>query len=121
MAIAPELTVMTCRNYAAASIKWSQKSFLFYMLGLQRTCVSKSGVSEFVLIGADQGLGFIETMAALWFAAQRLIGLARAAAAALARSIDHITITKPVANADEHRRTFHRELLLRTVIADFRG
>lgn len=91
------------------------------MLVLQRTCVSKSGVDQFGLIGADQRFGFIETMAALRLAAQRFIGLARTAAAALACGIDHITITKPVANADEHRRTFHKELLLRMVIADFRG
>ncbi len=91
------------------------------MLGLQRTCVSNSGVGQFVLIGADQCLRFIKTMATLWFAAQCLIGLARAAAAALARSIDHVTITKPVANADEHRRTFQMELLLRMVIAHFLG
>lgn len=91
------------------------------MLGLQRTCVSKSGVGQFGLIGGDQCLGFIEAMATLRFAAQCFIGLTRAATAALARSIDHITIAKPVANADKHRRTFHMELLLRTVIVDARG
>jgi hypothetical protein len=91
------------------------------MLVLQRTCVSKSGVSQFGLICAYQRFGFIKAMAALRLAAQRFIGLARAATAALACGVDHITITKPVANADEHRRTFHKELLLRTVIADFRS
>ena len=91
------------------------------MLVLQRTCVSKSGVDQFGLIGVDQRFGFIEAVAALWLAPKCFVGLARAAAAALARSIDHVTIPKPVANADEHRRTFHRELLLRTVIAHFLG
>ena len=91
------------------------------MLVLQRTCVSKSGVDQFGLIGVDQRFGFIEAVAALRRAAQRFVGLARTAAAALACGINHITITKPVANADEHRRTFHRELLLRTVIAHFLG
>ena len=86
------------------------------MLVLQRTCVSKSGVDERVLIGADQRLGFFETMAALRFTPERLIGLTRAAAAALARSIDHVPIAKPVANADKHRRTVLVELLLRMVI-----
>jgi hypothetical protein len=91
------------------------------MLGLQRTCVSNSGVCQFGLIGGYQRLGFVEAMAALRLAAEGFIGLTRAAAAALACGIDHITITKPVANADEHRRTFRREMLLRTVIACFRG
>jgi hypothetical protein len=91
------------------------------MLGLQRTCVSKSGVKQFGLIGADQRFGFIKAMAALRLAAQRLIGLAGAAAAALACRIDNITIAKPVANADKHRCTFQRELLLRINIAHSRG
>jgi hypothetical protein len=88
------------------------------MLVLQRTCVSKSGVDQFGLIGVDQRFGFIEAVAALWLAPKCFVGLARAAAAALARSIDHVTIPKPVANADEHRRTFQRELLLRMIIVD---
>jgi hypothetical protein len=121
MAIAPELPVMMCRNSDAASTKRSEKSFIFYMLGLQRTCVSKSGVGHLSLVGGDQRFGFIEAMAALRLAAECFIGLTRAATAALACSIDHVTITKPVANADEHRRTFQMELLLRTVIAHFLG
>jgi hypothetical protein len=121
MAIAPELLVMMCRNSTAASTKRSEKSFIFYMLGLQRTCVSKSGVGQLIQIGGNQRFGFIKAMTALRLATKGFIGLTRTATAALARSIDHITITKPVANADEHRRTFHRELLLRTVIAYLRG
>jgi hypothetical protein len=59
---------------------------------LQRTCVSNSGVGKFGLISGDQRLGFIKAMAALRLASKGFIGLTRAAAAALARSIDHITI-----------------------------
>jgi hypothetical protein len=84
---------------------------------LQRTCVSNSGVNQFGLVGSDECFSFVKAMTALRLATKGFIGPARTAAAALACGIDHIAITKPVANADEHRRTFHMELLLRTVIA----
>jgi hypothetical protein len=112
---------MMCRNSVPASTKQNKKPFIFYMLRLQRTCVSNSGVGKLVLIGGDQGFGFVKAMTALRRATKRFIGLTRAAAAALARGVNHVTITKPVANADEHRGTFHRELLLRMVIAQFPG
>lgn len=91
------------------------------MLRMQRNRVSRSSSQQFGLIGGNQRFGFIKAITALRLVPQNRIGLARAAAAALPRGIHHITITKPVAHTDEHRRAFQLELLLRTVIGDLFG
>ena len=79
------------------------------------------GGHELRLVGVDQRFGLVKALAALGFAAQRFIGLAWATTAALACGVEHITITKPVADTDEQARRPSAKLLLRSVIADSRG
>lgn len=63
-----------------------------------------SGGNQLRLVGVDQRFGLVKALATLGFTAQRFIGLAGTTAAALACSVDHIPITKPIADTDEQRR-----------------